>query len=91
MARFYFHLSAPDEYFYDSIGYDVSDLAVAHAVAIRFAGRVVRFVPFFLNHALDIRHWTVEVTDESQQRVMTVMFPANPRKTLTERFARGDK
>ena len=80
MARFYFHLSAPDEYFHDNIGCDVGDLAAAHAVAIRFAGRVVRFVPFFLNHALDFRHWTVKVTDERQRPVMTVMFPTRKRQ-----------
>jgi hypothetical protein len=79
MARFYLHLSTPDEYFYDDIGYDVNDLAAAHSVAVRLAARVETFVPFFLDHALDFRHWTVEVTNERRQRVITVMFPSKPR------------
>ncbi len=80
MAHFYFHLSAPDEYFADNIGYDVSDPAAAHSIAVRLAGRVMRFVPFFQNRALDFRHWTVKVTDEEQQPVLTVMFPARKRE-----------
>jgi hypothetical protein len=80
MARFYFHLSTPDEYFHDDIGHDLNDLAAAHSVAIRLAGRVETFVPFFLDRALNFRRWTVEVTNESQQRVITVMFPTKPQK-----------
>jgi hypothetical protein len=80
MRRFYLHLSTPDEYFQDNIGYDVDDLAAAHSAAVRFADRVETFVPFFLNRALDFRRWTVEVTDQSQQRVIIVMFPTKPRK-----------
>jgi hypothetical protein len=58
MARFYFHLSAPGEYFADNVGYDVSDPGAAHYIAVRLAGRVMKFVPFFQNRALDFRHWT---------------------------------
>jgi hypothetical protein len=82
MARFYFHLSTPDERFHDNIGQDVNDLAAAHSIAVRLAGRVETFVPFFLDRALDFRRWTVEVTNERQQRVMTVMFPTKPRKKI---------
>ena len=74
MAHFYFHLSAPGEYFADSIGYDVSNPGAAHYMAVRIASRVMKFVPFFQNRALDFRHWTVKVTDERQRPVMTVMF-----------------
>lgn len=80
MARFYLHLSTPFEYFHDNIGYDVNDLAAAHSAAMRLANRVEMFVPFFLNRALDFRHWTVEVTDERRQRVITVMFPSDGKK-----------
>ena len=69
MARFYFHLSTPDEYFYDTVGRDLRDVVAAHSVAARFADRVMIFVPFFLNHAVDFRRWTVEVTNESDERV----------------------
>ena len=80
MAHFYFHLSAPGEYFADSIGYDVSNPGAAHYMAVRFASRVMKFVPFFQNRALDFRHWTVKVTDEQQRPVMTVMFPTRKRQ-----------
>jgi hypothetical protein len=43
MAHFYFHLSAPGEYFADNVGYDVSDPGAAHYVAVRLAGRVMKF------------------------------------------------
>jgi hypothetical protein len=80
MARFYFHVSTPDEYFHDNVGYDVNDLAAAHSVAVRLAGRLETFVSFFLDRVLDFRRWTVEVTDETHQRVFTVMFPKKQRK-----------
>ena len=80
MARFYFHLSAPDEYFPDNIGYDVSDPAAAYSTAVRLAGRVMRFVPFFLDRTPDFRRWTVKVTDGKQRPVITVMFPARKRE-----------
>jgi hypothetical protein len=79
MARFYLNLSTPNEYFKDNVGYDVNDTAAAHSAAVRLASRVETFVPFFLNRALDFRGWTVEVTDEKRRRVVTVMFPTNPR------------
>jgi hypothetical protein len=55
MAHFYFHLSAPGEYFADNVGYDVSDPGAVHYIALRLADRVMRFVPFFQNRALDFR------------------------------------
>jgi hypothetical protein len=75
MAHFYFHLSAPDEYFLDNIGYDVSGPGAAYSAAVRLADRVTRFVPFFLNRKVDFRRWTVKVTDEEHQSVIIVMFP----------------
>jgi len=80
MAHFYFHLSAPGEYFADNLGYDVSDPVAAHYIAVRLAGRVMKFVPFFQNRVLDFRQWTVKVADERQRPVMTVMFPTRKRR-----------
>jgi hypothetical protein len=88
MVRFYFHLSTPDEYFHDNIGYDVNDAVAAHSVAVRLAGRLETFVPFFQDRALDFRRWTVEVTNERQQRVITVMFPKKARKNRMKRNVR---
>jgi hypothetical protein len=41
MAHFYFHLSAPGEYFADNVGYDVSDPGAVHYIALRLADRVM--------------------------------------------------
>jgi hypothetical protein len=79
MARFYLHLSTPDEYFQDNIGYDVDDPVAAHSAAVRLAFRVEKLVPFFLDRALDFRRWTVEITNEKQEGVVTVIFPTNTR------------
>ena len=79
MARFYLNLSTPDEYFEDDIGYDVNDPVDAHSAAVRLACRLETLLPFFLDRALDFRRWTVEVTNEKRQRVVTAIFPTNPR------------
>jgi hypothetical protein len=78
LARFYFHLSTPDEYFHDRIGWDLSDLAAAHSAATHLAYRVMRFVPFFSNRTIDFRRWTVEVMDERQHCLAVVIFPPTP-------------
>jgi hypothetical protein len=84
VARFYFHLSSPDEYFHDRIGRDLSDVTDAHSAAIRLAYRVMKFVPFFSNRTIDFRRWTVEVMDERQRCLAVVIFPLksqNPRRS----------
>jgi hypothetical protein len=77
MPRFYCHLSAPDEFFPDKIGWDVSDLAAAHKRAVRLADRVMR-VSALADHGPDWRQWNVQIVDDNAQRVMTVMFPPCP-------------
>jgi hypothetical protein len=76
MPRFYFHLSTPDEDFPDIIGSDVSDLVDAHSRAVLLAKRVT-MLSRFADHAPDFRRWTVNVTDERQRPVFTVIFPTN--------------
>ena len=76
MPRFYFHLSAPDEYFPDDVGSDVSDLADAHSRAVLLAKRVTMFSRF-ADGAADLRRWTVNVTNERRRPVFTVIFPSN--------------
>jgi len=76
MARFYFHLSAPDAEFPDDIGSDVSDLAAAHSRAVRLANCVMMFSAF-ADCAPDLRRWTVKVTNERRRLVFTVIFPAH--------------
>jgi hypothetical protein len=76
MPRFYFHLSAPNEDFPDTVGTDVSDLAEAHSRAVLLAKRVTMFSRF-ADRAPDLRRWTVNVTDEKRRLVFTVIFPTN--------------
>jgi hypothetical protein len=70
-AAIYFHLSTPDEDFADNIGSDVNDLADAHSSALVLAKRVTMFLRF-AGRALDLRRWTVNVTDEAQRPVFTI-------------------
>ena len=76
MPRFYFHLSAPNEDFPDTVGTDVSDLAEAHSRAVLLAKRVTMFSRF-ADRAADLRRWTVNVTNERRRPVFTVIFPSN--------------
>lgn len=75
MPRYHFHLSAPDDYFRDQAGVEVSDLSAAHMRAVQLADRV-RMVGAFARCETDLRRWTVQVTDEFERPVMTVIFPA---------------
>ena len=78
MPRFYFHLSAPDEAFPDTIGYEIGDLATAHARAVKLAERVLMLARSKISIA-DLPRWTVKVADENQRAVLTVIFPAHER------------
>jgi hypothetical protein len=77
MPRFYFHLSAPDEIFRDDIGCDIADIPTAHSRAVQLADRVMTFSGF-ADREPDFRHWTIEITDDCQRPVITVIFPAPP-------------
>jgi hypothetical protein len=82
MPRFYFHLSTPNEDFPDNIGSDINDLIDAHSRAVLLAKRVT-MLSRLTDHVPDFRRWTVNVTDERQRPVFTVIFPTNsvPRAT----------
>jgi hypothetical protein len=76
MPRYFFHLSAPDQVFGDPVGSDVADLAEAHSRAVRLAERVMTY-SVFAYRAYDFRRWTVKVTDQDQEPLMTVIFPSS--------------
>ena len=80
MPRFYFHLSAPDQCFRDNVGYDVADISAAHSRAVQLADRVMTFGGF-ADREPDLRRWTVEITDDCQQSVITVIFPSTFEKS----------
>jgi hypothetical protein len=73
MPRFYFHLSQADEVFRDNVGSDVSDLAAAHFRALQLANRVISFSGL-AGRGPDWRRWTVNITDQNQQPVVTLIF-----------------
>ena len=75
MPRYYFHLSAPDQWFQDTIGFELIDLSDAHLRAVQLARRVM-MISGLARFAPDLKRWTVEVVDECQRSVMTVMFPS---------------
>ncbi len=74
MPRLFFNLSTPEQHFQDQIGAEVSDLAAAHARAVRFASHVMTFCRL-TDDMPDFRRWQVQVIDEEQRAVMTVLFP----------------
>ena len=76
MPRFYFHLCAPDQDFHDPIGGDLSDVRAAHSRAMLLADRIMVFLGF-ADQVRDFRRWTVRVTNERQNLVMTVLFPVH--------------
>jgi hypothetical protein len=71
MPRFYVHLSATDEDFRDEIGCELVDLSAAH-----FRDRVI-MLSAFSNYVTDFRRWTVRVTDDRKNAVLTVIFPSS--------------
>ena len=73
MPKFYFHLAAPDEFYTDKIGANVPDLTLAHRRAVMLANRVL-MVSALADHAPNWRKWRVNITDERNQPVMTVLF-----------------
>lgn len=76
MPRYYFHLCAPDERFEDPEGSEISDLSEAHSRALRLADRVMMFGGFARSQP-DLGRWTVQIADERQKPVLTVIFPAH--------------
>ena len=82
MPRFYFHLSAPDQCFRDNVGCDVTDLSAAHSRAVQLVDRVMTFSGF-ADREPDLRRWTIEIADDCQRSVVTVIFPAPFEKPRT--------
>ena len=75
MPLFYFRLSATDEDFRDEIGCELVDLSAAPFRAVKLADRVI-MLSAFSNCVPDFRRWTVRVTDDRQNTVLTVIFPS---------------
>ena len=72
MPRFSFHFASNNHFLLDEIGKDLDSLYEAHAHALK----MIRGIQSILPDEEDWLGWTVEVTDESGQRVLTVLFPS---------------
>ena len=75
MPLFYFHLSNSTAVIRDKIGCDVSDLASAHSRAVRLADRIIG-ISDLTDYEPDFHRWTVQVADQNQQSVVTLIFSA---------------
>jgi hypothetical protein len=73
MPRYFFHFASRDEFIPDHDGVVLDDLKAAHRHAMRLVWQTIP-----LMRGEDLRHWFVEVADESQLVVLTVLFPAAP-------------
>ena len=69
MNRFFFHLASKDNKILDTNGREFGDLATAHRHAMRLIQKMA------LLDDLDWRGWSINVTDASNQSVLSVLFP----------------
>jgi hypothetical protein len=73
MPRYLFHFACKDEFIPDYEGVVLDDLQTAHRHAMRLVWQTMPLL-----QAEDLRHWHVEVADESQLVLLIVLFPAVP-------------
>jgi hypothetical protein len=69
MSRFFFHIESGDDRIFVTNGRELGDLATAHRHAMRLIQKMV------LLDDLDWRGWSINVTDASNQSVLSVLFP----------------
>jgi hypothetical protein len=69
MNRLFFHVSSKDDHVCDTKGRECTDLAAAHRHAMLLIHKMV------LLDDMDWRGWSINVTDESNRSVLSVMFP----------------
>ena len=72
MSRFFFHIESRDDRIFDTNGRELGDLATAHRHAMRLIQKMV------LLDDLDWRGWSINVTDASNQSVLSVLFRMHP-------------
>jgi hypothetical protein len=71
MPRYFFHFASRDDFIPDFDGVALEGLAAAHRHAVRPARQTRALLA-----AGEPRHWTIEIADERQRVVLTVLFPA---------------
>jgi trans-2-enoyl-CoA reductase len=73
MPRYFFHFASNDEFILDHDGVVLDDLEAAHTHAMRLIWQTVAVMG-----GEDFRQWRVEIAEESQGVVLTVLFPSVP-------------
>jgi hypothetical protein len=73
MPRYFFHFVSKDDFIPDYDGAVLSGLKAAHGHAVRL---VAQTLPILADE--DPRHWKIEIADERQFVLLTVLFPAPP-------------
>jgi hypothetical protein len=86
MPRYLFHfVSDEDCSIPDHDGVVLTDINAAHRHATRLINRTVPFMA-----GQNLRHWRIDVADETNRTLLTVLFPATF-PTHGTRFGRRDR
>jgi len=71
MARFFFHLVSKDKIIRDPNGREFENIGAAH----RHAQTIVEKSILLLCHELNWTGWSINVSNENDDTVLTVLFP----------------
>ena len=82
MAHFFFHLVSKDKMIRDPNGREFEDLSAAH----QHAQTLVEKSILLLSHELNWTGWSINVSNENDDTVLTVLFP--PAVASTKRPAK---
>ena len=72
MPQFSFHFASKDHFLLDEIGKELESLHNAHAHALKMIRNIQSTLPSEENWL----GWSVKITDEFGQEVLTVLFPS---------------
>jgi Domain of unknown function (DUF6894) len=81
MNRFFFHIESRDDCIFDTNGREFGDLATAHRHAMGLIQKMI------LLDDSDWRGWSINVTDASNQSVLSVLFPQVPYLPMSQGVA----
>jgi hypothetical protein len=71
MPRYFFHVVSKREFIGDEHGVVLDGPRAAHRHAMRLVGRTLPVLG-----SEDLRDWRIEITDQRQSMLLTVLFPA---------------
>jgi hypothetical protein len=73
MPRYFFHFVSKEDFIPDYEGVALPNLKAAHQHAMRLVGHTIAALA-----DEDLRLWMIEIADERQCVVLTVLFPLTP-------------